>query len=227
MRETHEFLRQVPLFEKLTEGEVRLIRGLGGMKNYSKDQIIFLEGDPFTGFYVVLSGTVKVYKLSAEGDEKVLHVLKPYKSFAETPLFTDSGSYPACAQAVEEATLFYIPRAEFRKLMAENPSLTVKLSEAFASRLMELNRMFGQMSASAEGKLARYFLNEITSNGTIRKPEPSFVLGVSKKDLAAQLGIAVETLSRNLRKMKDDKLIRESSRRIFVTDLRRLREMAG
>ncbi|MGB6065502.1 MAG: Crp/Fnr family transcriptional regulator, partial [Desulfomonilaceae bacterium] len=175
----------------------------------------------------VMSGTVKVYKLSSEGDETVLHILKPYKSFAETPLFTDSSNYPACAQAIEDSTLFYIPRVEFRRLLEEKSSLAIKVSEAFASRLMELNKMFGQLTASAEGKLARYMINEISANGTIRKPEPVFTLVISKKDLAAQLGIAVETLSRNLRKMKDDRLIRESSKRIFVTDLKRMRDMAG
>ncbi|MCL5267004.1 MAG: Crp/Fnr family transcriptional regulator [Bacteroidetes bacterium] len=227
MRESTEFLQQVPLFQRLSENELSLIRGLGGLKKYSKDQIIFLEGDPFTGFYVVMSGTVKVYKLSAEGDETVLHILKPCKSFAETPLFTDSSHYPACAQAIEDSMLFHIPKVEFRRLMEENSSVAIKISEAFASRLMELNKKFGQLLASAEGKLARYMMNEVIANGSINKPEPSFVLGISKKDLAAQLGIAVETLSRNLRKMKDDRLIRESSKRIFVTDLKRMRDMAG
>lgn len=227
MRASTEFLRQVPLFERLSASELGLIRGLGGLKHYAKDRIIFLEGDPFTGFYVVMSGTVKVYKLSDEGDETVLHILKPYKSFAETPLFTELNNYPACAQAVEDSTLFHIPKAEFRRLMEQNSSVAIKISEAFASRLMELNRKFGQLSASAEGKLARYMMNEVIANGSINKPEPSFVLAISKKDLAAQLGIAVETLSRNLRKMKDDRLIRESSKRIFVTDLKRMRDMAG
>ncbi len=226
MTQPADFLRQVPLFEKLSDAELALIRGLGGPKRYLKDQVIFLEGDQFTGFYIVTSGSVKVYKLSSDGAETLLHVLKPYSSFAETPLFANTDSYPACAQAIEDSTLFHIPKAGFRRLMEEHSSVAIKLSEAFASRLMELNRKIGQMTASVEGKLARYILNEIAANGTIRTPEPSFVLGTSKKELAGQLGIAVETLSRNLRKMKDDRLIRESSKRIFVVDLKRLRETA-
>lgn len=198
----------------------------GSTRNVSKNEMIFLEGEPFTGFYVVLQGTVKVYRLFADGSEAVLHMLKPYKSFAETPIFTDTGVYPACAQATEDSILFCIPKPEFRRLMEEYPSLSMKISEALASRLMELNVKIGQLSVDVEARLARFILGEITSNGSIGKTEPVFTLTSSKKDLAAQLGIAVETLSRALRKLKDQKVIRESSKKIFVLDVKRLRELS-
>lgn len=226
MKETTDSLHEVPLFQKLTASELRLVRGIAALKSYKKDQIVFLEGESFAGFYVVMSGSVKVYKLSSDGSETVLHILNPYKSFAETPVFTGSNIYPACAQAIEDSTLFHIPKLEFRNLMEKSPSLSIKISEAFAARLMELNKKFGQLSASVERRLARYMLSEIDQNGSIRKPEPFFVLGVSKKDLAAQLGMAVETFSRNLRKLKDEKIIRESFKKIFIIDLKRLRALS-
>lgn len=227
MRTAIENLREAPIFGKMNEDELRLISGIGAVRHFAKDELVFLEGDTFTGFYIVMSGSVKVYKLSADGDETVLHILKPYKSFAETPLFTGLDEYPACAQAIEDSALFHIPKADFGRLMEEKPALSIKISEAFASRLMELNKKFGQLTASVESRLARYMIGEITSNGSIAKTEPSFVLTTSKKDLAAQLGIAVETLSRALRRMKDQKIIRESSKRIFVINLRRLRAISS
>lgn len=226
MKVTIDNLREAPIFGKMKDDDLGLVSGIGAVRHFSKDQLIFLEGDEFTGFYIVLSGSVKVYKLSADGDETVLHVLMPYKSFAETPLFTGHERYPACAQAIEDSDLFRIPKAEFRRLMEERPALSMKITEAFASRLMELNMKFGQLTASVEAKLARYMIGEITSNGSIAKTEPFFVLTTSKKDLAAQLGIAVETLSRTLRKFKDGKIIRESSKRIFVINLKRLKAIS-
>ncbi len=223
----HDILTMVPIFAKLNSEELRLIDGIVTTKRFPKERMIFLEGDTFTGFYIVLEGTIKVYKLSSDGSETVLHILKPYKSFAETSLFTKSKTYPACAQAIEDSTLLYVPKAEFTALMEESASLAIKISEAFATRLMELNKKFSQLSVNVEEKLARYLLDEITLNGTIRSPEPVCVLSTSKKNLAGQFGIAVETLSRNLRKLKDEGIIRETSRRIFVLDLRRLRELAG
>ena len=226
MRASTEFLGEVPLFERLSDAERDRIRGIGVTRDFPKDRVIFLEGEPFYGFYIVIQGTVKVYKLSSDGSETVLHVLKPYKSFAETPIFTGTDVYPACAQTVEDSVLFHVPKAEFRRLMEESPGLAMKLTEALASRLMELNKKFGQLAVDVETRLARFILGEVTSNGSIGKTEPVFTLASSKKDLAAQLDIAVETLSRTLRKLKDQKVIRESSRKIFVTDVRRLRELS-
>lgn len=226
MRESIEFLDKVPLFEKLNGSEREKVGSIGGTKEFLKDRVIFLEGDRFHGFYVVLRGTVKVYKLSSEGSETVLHVLKPYQSFAETPIFTGTDIYPACAQTVEDSVLFHVPKAGFKRLLNESPGLAMKLTEALASRLVELNKKFGQLAVDVETRLARFILGEIKSNGSIGKTEPVFTLGSSKKDLAAQLGIAVETLSRTLRKFKDQEIIRESSKKIFVTDLRRLQELS-
>lgn len=226
MKPTDEFLHHVPLFQKLSDDELAMVRGVGSIRKVEKDRVIFLEGEPFAGFYVVLQGSIKIYKLSFDGDETILHILKQYKSFAETPMFTNSNVYPACAQAIEDSTLFHIPKVEFKRLMEDSSSLAIKISETFAVRLMELNKKFGQLSLSVGGKVARYMIAEIDSNGAVKKAEPFFVLAISKKDLAAQLGIAVETLSRTLRKLKDQKIIRESSKRIFVLDMKRLRELS-
>jgi CRP-like cAMP-binding protein len=226
MKETAEFLKEIPLFGKLDDDELGMVREISAVKKFPKDRIIFLEGEKFTGFYVVLSGSVKVYKLSGSGDETVLHILKPYRSFAEAPVLTGATVYPACAEATEDSLLYYVPAAEFRKLLKNSSSVAIKISEVLALRLTELNRRFGQLSANVEGRLARYIVGEITLNGTVDKREPFFVLSSSKKDLASQLGMAVETLSRALRKLKDRKIIRECSKKIFVADLKRLKEIS-
>ena len=226
MKATQEFLQKVPLFERLTEAELTMVRSVGAKKHFTKDQVIFLEGETFEGFYIVLDGSVRVFKLASDGNETVLHILRPYKSFAEIPLFTSSNVYPACAQTMEDSTLFYIPQLRFKRLMEERLVLAIKISEAFASRLIELNKMFGQLSVTVDKRLARYILNEVELNGTNRTSEPVFPLSMSKKDLAGRLGVAVETLSRNLRKLKDRKMIRERAGKIFVLNISQLRKLS-
>ena len=226
MKGTEDLIRNAPLFEKLTNQELSLVSGIGRSKSFGKEEVIFLEGEQFAGFYIVLSGEVKVYKLGSDGNETLLHLLRPYKSFAETPLFTNSDAYPACAETTEESTLYYIPKVEFKRLMEESPSLTMKITEAFASRLMELNQKFGQLSVNVEKRLARYIMNEVEFNGTLKSKRPAFVLSMAKKELAGQLGIAVETLSRNLRKLKDGNVIREDGNKIIVIDPIQLRKLS-
>ncbi len=226
MKGTEDLIKNAPLFEKLTEEELTLVARIGHSKAYGKEEVIFLEGEPFAGFYVVLDGEVKVYKLGADGNETLLHLLRPFKSFAETPLFTSSDVYPACAETTVESTLYYVPKVEFKRVMEESPSLTLKITEAFASRLMELNRKFGQLSVNVEKRLARYIMNEVDLNGTSKSKRPAFVLSMAKKELAGQLGIAVETLSRNLRKLKDSRIVREDGDEIIVVDPVQLRKLS-
>jgi len=224
--ESKRTLRDVPVFEKLSPTELKLLTNISKAKRYKKNQIVFLEGEAFTGFYVVLSGSIKVYKLNREGEEIVLNRLEPYRSFAESSLFSGSRFYSSCAQAMEDSTLMFFPSLEFAAVLGKNPALAIRISEAFAVRLMELNQRFDLLADGVEGRIARYLLNEIQLNNSVKMPEPVFNLLIPKKDLAQHLGIAGETLSRMFRKLKDEKIIREVSKRVFITNLKKLRELA-
>jgi CRP/FNR family transcriptional regulator, dissimilatory nitrate respiration regulator len=220
-------LHDVPLFTKLSPGELKLVTGISKTRRFKKNQIVFLEGESYSGFYVLLGGAVKVYRLKGDGEEILLSSLGPYRSFAESSLFSGSRFYPSCAQAVEDSTALYFPGDEFAALLGRNPALAIRISEASAMRLSDLDRRLGTLSTSVEGKLARYLLNEVQLNNSIRMPEPYFNLMIHKKDLAAYLGMASETLSRTFRKFKDDRVIREVSKKVFVTNVRKLRSLAG
>jgi len=224
--ESKRTLHDVPIFEKLSPTELRLLTNISKTKRYKKNQIVFLQGETFSGFYVVLSGSVKLYKLNREGEEVVLNKLEPYRSFAESYLFSGSRLYSACAQAIDDSTLMFFPSKEFASVLGKNPALAIRISEAFAVRLMELNQRFDLLADGVEGRVARYLLNEIQLNDSVKLPEPVFNLVIPKKDLAQHLGIASETFSRIFRKLKDEKVIREVSKKIFITNLKRLREVA-
>ncbi len=220
-------LHDVPLFAKLSPTEMKLITGISKNKRFRKDQIVFLEGEPFKGFYVLLSGRVKMYRLKGNGEETVLGSFEPYRSFGESHLFTGSRFYSSCVQAVEESTVLFVPSEEFASLLTRNPALAVRIAEASALKLMELNRKLQLLDSGVDIRVAKYLLNEIQLNNSIRMPEPYFNLLIHKKDLAAHLGIASETLSRTLRKFKEERIIREVARKIFVTNVRKLKGVAG
>ncbi len=219
-------LHDVPLFARLSPAELKLITNVSKTKRYRKNQIIFLEGETFSGFYVLLSGSVKVYKLKGNGEEFVLGRLEPYRSFAESYLFSGSHFYSSCAQATEDTTVLFVPGDEFEALLGRNPALAIRISEASAVRLMEVSQKMNLLASAAEVRVARYLLNEIQLNNSIRMPEPFFNLLIHKKDLASHLGIASETLSRIFGRFKQAKIIREKTRKIFVTNVKKLRELA-
>lgn len=219
-------LHDVPIFEKLSPTELKILTEISKTKRYRKNQIIFLEGEPYAGFYVVLTGSVKVYKVNGDGEEIVLNKLEPYRSFAESSLFSGSRFYSSFAQAQEDSSLLFFPSKELAVVLGKNPAMAIRISDRFAVRLMELNQRFDMLADGVEGRIARYLLNELQLNNSLKLPEPVFNLLIPKKDLAQHLGIAGETFSRVFRKLKDKKIIREVSKKIFITDLKKLRKLA-
>jgi hypothetical protein len=106
--EIRQHLSQVDLFKGLTVEELEAIARIVSNKEYKKGQLIFSEGDEGVGFYLVISGRVKVYKLSPEGKEQIMHIFGPGQPFAEVPVFEGS-RYPANAETMDNCKLFFFP----------------------------------------------------------------------------------------------------------------------
>jgi CRP-like cAMP-binding protein len=211
-------LFNVPLFQRLSLTELKLIAGISHAKQFKKNQIIFLEGEVFSGFYVILDGSVKVYRLGPHGEVVMQRRLSSLRSFAESALFSGSNFHSTCAQAIEDSVLLFFPKADFMSLLESNPALAIKFS-GVACKVFD-------PGLSADERLALYILNEVQLNNSAKLPEPHFSLVIRKKELAEHLGIASGTLSRALRRLKESRIIREVSRKIFITDIKRLREVA-
>ncbi len=115
-----ETLHDVPLFSELNETQLREILEISRLEQFKKNQHIFLENDDYNGFYIVLKGSIKIYRISNEGKEYILHLRKPPQPFADVPLF-EGGNYPANAQTLEDSVLLFIPKNEFTELIRKKP----------------------------------------------------------------------------------------------------------
>src|SRR5208282_5769605 len=104
-------LKGVSIFSGLSEQEFAFLTSHLRQRKYAAGELIFGEGDPCAGLYVVQSGNVRIYKSSASGREQVLSIDGPGSSMAELPVF-DGGSYPASATAVDDATLLFVSKQD-------------------------------------------------------------------------------------------------------------------
>ncbi len=223
--EQKQSIHDLPVFKNLSASELRLISEVARTKRYRKGQTIFLEGEPFAGLYAVLGGGVELYRVDKSGGEVLLQEVESGGVFAESSFKSGSDFYLSCAKAFYDSTLLFFPIDEFASLMRNNPALAIRLSEAFSVDLMQLNLKFDLLAATVDARVARYLLNEIQLNESVRLPEPHFNLTLRKKEIAVQLGMATESLSRALGKLKREKVIRQVAKKIFVTDLKRLRDL--
>ena len=113
-------LRAVSLFAALDETELRALANRTELRSYDPGQMLFAEGDPCPGMYMVASGRVRIFKTSPGGREQVLAVEGAPNSIAELPVF-DGGPYPASVQAVEPSRLLCVSRRDFRALCVRHP----------------------------------------------------------------------------------------------------------
>ena len=212
----------IPLFEGLLPKQCTALGAIAIRKYYSKGQNFFAEGDEGIGFYIILSGKVKVFKLSPEGKEQIFHILEAPEPFAEAAVFAGE-HYPACAQALAETIVLFFPRQKFLELISLQPSLALSMLALLSQRLRKLTMLVENLSLKeVPGRLAAYLLYLHERNG----PSPVIELEVSKNQMAGLLGTIPETLSRILKRMTDEKLIKADARTISILDLKGLIELA-
>lgn len=223
--EEKEPLRSIALFSELSIDELRKISSFSKIKNLKKNEIIFKEDDFYLGFYILLKGTVKIFRLSPKGKESVLHIIKPLNAFADIPLF-DGGNYPVNAVALEESIVLLIPKDKFLALLKSDSDMSLKMLSGFAKRLKSLiNQVDNLNSSEVPARLAKYLLNEVKLSSTEKLPEPFIKLTIPKATLAAFIGTITETLSRTFKKLQDDKIIRVVGKKIFISDFDRLKKL--
>jgi CRP/FNR family transcriptional regulator len=213
------FLFNTFLFSSFTGREMDLLLTSTSLKKVQKGEQIFSEGLDATAFFIIVTGRVKIYKLSPDGKEHTLHIHGREDLVAEAAIF-DSMVYPASCIALEETTLLRISRDGFISLVKEHPEVALKMMSGYSRRLRQFVSKIEELSLKdIKSRVAGYFLeNSKEENGvTICR------LVYSKKELASLLGTIPETLSRALAFLKQKKLIVERDNAIVIADPEKLR----
>ncbi len=217
-----KILRSIPLFQGLSESQLGQIRDIARDKLYDKGKEIFAEGEEGDGFYVVASGQVKIYKLSLEGKEQILHIYGPGNSFGEVAVFSGK-RFPANASTLLKSHLLFFPRTAFVSLISGNPSLCLNLLADLSMRLRQFTVQIENLTLKeVPGRLASYllYLSDEEEQGD------RLSLGISKGQLASLLGTIPETLSRILSRMSSADLIEVKGKEITIRDRDGLQELA-
>jgi CRP-like cAMP-binding protein len=214
-------LHQSTLCRGLDRQELEALSKIVSFRQKSKEELLFLEGDTATGFYILLTGRVRIYKSSPEGKEYTLHSITPGQMFAEVAIFRGN-SFPANCIATEDSSVAFIPKDKFSELLACSPQLSLKMIVALAAFIREYNQKVEDLSLrEVPARLASYLLQQSEKHGT-----NFFLLEISKTELATTLGTIIETLSRNFRRLSDSGIIDIQSELVTILDHSRLQGIA-
>jgi len=224
-------LKKVYIFSGLDDDELDTLSAIVKQKTFNKGDIIFFDTEPYLGFYITVTGLVKIYKISRDGKEHILHLIPPFNTFAEVPLFEnfnemfeESFRYPANSMALEDDTrVLLIPARQFRELLENNSKICIKMVSGFAKRLRHLNHHIEELTLKdVTRRVAGYILTEQKKS----QNSETISLNISKNDLAAYLGTIPETLSRTLKKLQDEDMITVDGKVIKICDMDRLKDFA-
>ncbi len=222
-----ELLRRCPLFAGLKEEDLKRIRAIASLRQIEKKEILFSDGEETKGFYVILSGRVKLFKVSPEGKEQILHIVNAPDAFAEAALFLE-GTYPAFAEAMTDCQLLYFPKRDFIQLIEKNPQLSINMIVTLSHYLKRFASLIEELSLKeVSSRIAKYIIDLSMKSSKEGKSSKEVELDLSKTQLALKLGTISETLSRTLAKMRAKRIIDVKKNRIIILNREALEELAS
>jgi CRP-like cAMP-binding protein len=221
-----EELRKATLFSRLEPESLADLARISRLRRIDAGEVLFAAGDRATVFFVLLGGRIKLYKISPDGKEYILRMVRPGETFAEAVALSGL-NYPVFAEALETCRLAGFEVSEFRHLIRRTPQLALNMIATMAELLHALTVKIEDLSLREVGaRLCRHLLDQAEERFGTPKDGVTFELETTKTALAARIGTISETLSRTLRKLQQQGLLRVERSRVTLLDCRRLREVA-
>ena len=217
-----KLLKDAVIFRELDSEEFKAMEEITQLRHVDGDAMLFFEGDPANGFFVLLSGRVRIYKSTADGKEFTLHQITPGQVFAEAAIFRGN-TYPANCMAMEDSEVAFIPKDQFIRLITKYPNISLKIIGSLSRWLHEFAAKLEDLSLKdVPARLATYLLRQRQ-----KLKSDSFELDITKAELASELATISETLSRSLKKLKDLEVIAVDGKRITILDSDQLDSIAA
>lgn len=210
------------------EGEgVARLKALMRPITYGKGELIFQEGAPAFGLYIICKGKVKLAKHAVNGKRRILKLIGPGEILGEESLFGD-GVYAAYAKTLEETQARFIGKADFLPLVVRYPAIALKIIEKLARELKGFQSKLMETSyESCKGKVTRLLLSIAEKYGVVEEEGLSLGLELSRADLAAMVGISTETAIRILSELREENLLAlDGQKKIIILNKHKLQELA-
>jgi CRP/FNR family transcriptional regulator len=199
------------LFAALSESELHGLAQRALEKRYAAADMLFWEGEPCIGIFLIIEGSVKIFRTSPAGREVMLSIEAAPATVAELPLF-DGGAYPASVRAVDPVVALFVNKNDFQQFCRQNPDVALKVLAVVGQRLRHLVGLVESMTfGSVTQRLARMLLDASKTAGS-----DTFDLPATHQELASRLGTVREVVSRNLGRFRAQGFISVHDRQVQI-----------
>lgn len=215
------------MFQALSEADKESVKQCLREKSFNKGEILFPEGAPCERIFIVLSGRVKVFRMTSAGREQILEMLGPGDTCACNP---GSGEWfcSATAQAVTPSKVWYLPRERYMKLVQENSELSHTLNRIFAEKLRCFSSLIEEVSLKdAKKRIVKFLLDMMARKPAKALKKEVLFISFTREELAQRIGTARETVARHLHELKRAGLIDIQPHQISILDKKGLEELLG
>jgi CRP/FNR family transcriptional regulator, cyclic AMP receptor protein len=216
-----QILKNVAIFADLSAAELQFLAERAVTREYQPGELIFSEGEPCAGLFVVETGRLRIFKSSPSGREQVLSIEGPGSSVAELPVF-DGGNYPASTAAVDVARLLFVSKQDFHSLCLVHPKVALKVLKVVGARLRRLVGIIEELSfTTVRSRLISFLLRHAHP-----KKDGSGIhvtLPASNQELASHIGTVRELVSRNLSRLQAQGFIAIDGKSVRILDVDALR----
>ncbi len=211
-----ELIRRVPLFATLSEEEFKCLEHIFQVKNYRKNQIIFLEEETGNYMYIVMAGKVKVTKSTSTGKETIIAIHQAGDFFGEMALL-DGKTSPATVSAMEDCRIATIYQADFQRLIMTNEKVVRQIIQVLCSRLRQVWSQIQQLSHSSADDRIRAGLLQLSRKHGVQDARGIIIdLKITHQELAELVGTSRETVTRTLARLQKKGILQLDQRRIIV-----------
>ena len=199
-------LKDIPLFSALNEEQLADLQSHVHIRQYDKESIVFYEGDKSEYLYILLDGTVRMYKTSPKGKQIHMHNFDAPEAIALFVVFEDI-PFPASCELLTDGYIGLLPLEKFHACLS-NASFSATLVKALSKRMKMLSHLLHKETVySSEAKIAE-----------ILYTNPSIFERLKNTEIAAMLNMTPETLSRILTKLKKENIIRIDEHKVTIID---------
>ena len=190
-------------------------------KRFQAGEILFLQGQDASGFYLSCSGQFKVFRIGNDGREQVIHLFEEGEVIGEVPVFQGI-AYPASAMAVKPSKALFFPTNSFLKLSKEHPEILLNLLAVLCRRLRQFVELIDDLSLKdVTSRLAKHLIN-----CQKKRNSETFEIEGSKGALASRIGTISATLSRTFKKLQQLNCIKVENNKITIISLDALEAIA-
>jgi CRP/FNR family transcriptional regulator len=218
MSDVLELLRKTPVFRVLSPVDRETVARVASIRNYTKGQTIFEEGEPSDAFYTIAAGRVKVFKMLPSGKDLILEVFGSGDPLGAVAAY-DGRPFPAGAVALEDTACLVISRPDFFRLLEQHPTLVRGLLLGLTHRLVELTNRLAELSGGTiERRFARLFLKLASEMGRQERGGTFVPLSLSRQELADMTGTTIETCIRIMSRWGKQEIVRTEKDGFVVLD---------